>query len=177
MGHMGHEAPAAAALGLYKPRRPQGSPLFRLVSDHVQRLQTVYDERFAREPRHGDRPDSDASPHPRRLDGSADRAESALDRLACSVVAPRSEPRHTSTTPIEFPILPGISSGLGVIESQVLDLMNNRFPSHNIILLGFSQGACLSSEFVIRHPRRYGGLLVRSGGLIARRGGGRTVTD
>ena len=38
-----------ATLGVYKPRRPQASPLFRLVSDHLQRLQTVYDERFARE--------------------------------------------------------------------------------------------------------------------------------
>ena len=37
-----------AALGAYKPRRPQASPLFWLVSDHVHRLQTVYDERFAR---------------------------------------------------------------------------------------------------------------------------------
>ena len=44
---MGHEASAAAARGVYKPRRPQASPLFRLVSDHLQRLQAVYDERFA----------------------------------------------------------------------------------------------------------------------------------
>jgi len=41
-----------------------------------------------------------------------------------------------------------------------------RFRSHKILLLGFSQGACLSSEFTIRHPRRYGGVLVLSGGLI-----------
>jgi hypothetical protein len=40
---------ASAARGVYKPRRPQASPLFRLVSDHLHRLQTVYDERFARE--------------------------------------------------------------------------------------------------------------------------------
>ena len=40
---------ASVARGVYKPRRPQASPLFRLVSDHLQRLQTVYDERFARE--------------------------------------------------------------------------------------------------------------------------------
>ena len=40
---------ASAARGVYQPRRPQASPLFRLVSDHLQRLQTVYDERFARE--------------------------------------------------------------------------------------------------------------------------------
>lgn len=40
---------APAALGVYKPRRPRAWPLFRLVSDHMQQLQTVYDERFARE--------------------------------------------------------------------------------------------------------------------------------
>jgi hypothetical protein len=40
---------ASAARGAYEPRRPQASPLFRLVSDHLHRLQTVSDERFARE--------------------------------------------------------------------------------------------------------------------------------
>jgi predicted esterase len=35
-----------------------------------------------------------------------------------------------------------------------------------LILAGFSQGACLASEFVARNPRRYGGLFVFSGGLI-----------
>jgi len=40
---------APAALGVYNPRRPQASPLFRLVSDHLHRLQTVLGERFARE--------------------------------------------------------------------------------------------------------------------------------
>ena len=40
---------ASAVRGVYKPRRPQASPLFRLVSDHLHRLQTVYDERFVRE--------------------------------------------------------------------------------------------------------------------------------
>ena len=40
---------APAARGVDKPRRPQASPRFRLVSDHLHRLQTVCDERFARE--------------------------------------------------------------------------------------------------------------------------------
>ena len=40
---------APAARGVSKPRRPQASPLFRLVSDQLHRLQMVYDERFARE--------------------------------------------------------------------------------------------------------------------------------
>lgn len=39
-------------------------------------------------------------------------------------------------------------------------------PSERIVLTGFSQGACLASEFVARHARRYGGLLLFSGGLI-----------
>jgi len=38
---------APAARGVYKPRHPHVSPLFRLVSDHLHRPQTVYDDRFA----------------------------------------------------------------------------------------------------------------------------------
>ena len=40
---------APAARGVYHPRRPQASPLFRLVADHLHRLQAVYDDRFARD--------------------------------------------------------------------------------------------------------------------------------
>jgi predicted esterase len=39
-------------------------------------------------------------------------------------------------------------------------------PPARTLLLGFSQGACLASEFMARHARRYGGLAVLSGGLI-----------
>jgi predicted esterase len=34
------------------------------------------------------------------------------------------------------------------------------------VLLGFSQGACLAAEFAVLNPRRYGGVIVFSGGLI-----------
>lgn len=61
---------------------------------------------------------------------------------------------------------PGISSGLFVIESLVTDLMAHGVSSERIMLLGFSQGGCLTSEFSIRHPRRYGGIMALSGGLI-----------
>lgn len=40
---------APAGHGVYEPRRPQASPLYRLASDHLHRLQTVCDGRFARE--------------------------------------------------------------------------------------------------------------------------------
>ena len=61
---------------------------------------------------------------------------------------------------------PWLSSALGVLESQVSAVLSHGFPPQKIILLGFSQGACLSGEFSIRHPRRYGGVCMLSGGLI-----------
>jgi predicted esterase len=61
---------------------------------------------------------------------------------------------------------PGITSALFVLESLVSDLRDRGIPSHKIILAGFSQGACLSAEFALRHPRKYGGVMALSGGLI-----------
>ena len=39
-------------------------------------------------------------------------------------------------------------------------------PPERVVLLGFSQGACLSAEYAARRARRYGGLILLSGGLI-----------
>ena len=61
---------------------------------------------------------------------------------------------------------PGISSGLQAIGSLIERLNQAGIPSDRIVLVGFSQGACLASEFVATHPARYGGLLAFSGGLI-----------
>jgi phospholipase/carboxylesterase len=38
--------------------------------------------------------------------------------------------------------------------------------AERLVLAGFSQGACLVSEYAARHPRRYGGIVALSGGLI-----------
>ena len=35
-----------------------------------------------------------------------------------------------------------------------------------LVLGGFSQGACLAAEYALRNPRRYGGLLLFTGGYI-----------
>lgn len=61
---------------------------------------------------------------------------------------------------------PFLSSALDVLRTMVTTVVEPHVPAHKIILLGFSQGACLASEFMIRNPRRYGGLLALSGGLI-----------
>ncbi len=61
---------------------------------------------------------------------------------------------------------PGITSGMRAI-ARVLDRVAAAgIPPERTVLLGFSQGACLASEFAARHARRYGGLAVLSGGLI-----------
>jgi predicted esterase len=61
---------------------------------------------------------------------------------------------------------PGISSGLAAIGGLIEQIEAAGIPADKIIIAGFSQGACLSSEFVARYARRYGGLLAFSGGLI-----------
>ena len=61
---------------------------------------------------------------------------------------------------------PGRSSGLRAVADAVSEAEDVGIPPEKIVVLGFSQGACLASEFVARNPRRYGGLVALSGGLI-----------
>lgn len=62
---------------------------------------------------------------------------------------------------------PGLDGGLAAIERLVKMIEEvGGISAENIIIGGFSQGACLASEFVVRNPRRYGGLLTFSGGVI-----------
>jgi predicted esterase len=61
---------------------------------------------------------------------------------------------------------PYLDSALRRIESIVTELLGDGIPSARIAILGFSQGACLTSEFAARHPRRYGAVIALTGGLI-----------
>jgi len=61
---------------------------------------------------------------------------------------------------------PGISSGLAAIGDVLALVAAAGIPPEKTILLGFSQGACLSLEYAARHARRYGGIATLSGGLI-----------
>ena len=61
---------------------------------------------------------------------------------------------------------PGRTSGLQAIDGAVERAAEAGIDRERILLLGFSQGACLVSEYVAHTPRRYGGLAVLSGGLI-----------
>ena len=61
---------------------------------------------------------------------------------------------------------PGISSGISVVHSLIEKAIAGGVPAERIVLLGFSQGACLAATAAQRRPARYGGLIVCSGGLI-----------
>jgi predicted esterase len=61
---------------------------------------------------------------------------------------------------------PWLSSALNLLERLLDDVAGNGVPRARIGLVGFSQGACLSTEFAARNPRRYGCVIALSGGLI-----------
>jgi predicted esterase len=60
---------------------------------------------------------------------------------------------------------PFLSSALELLDS-LLETVVTTVPAERVILLGFSQGACLTLEFAARHARRFGGVVGFSGGLI-----------
>ncbi len=61
---------------------------------------------------------------------------------------------------------PGLSSGLRVLQGLLTRFEAANIPPERILLLGFSQGACLVLEYAARHAQRFGGIAGLSGGLI-----------
>lgn len=61
---------------------------------------------------------------------------------------------------------PYLSSALGKLASVVEGVLDAGIPAEKVLLLGFSQGACLTLEFAARYPRRYGVVIGLTGGLI-----------
>jgi predicted esterase len=61
---------------------------------------------------------------------------------------------------------PWLSSALSLLGALVGRLEEEGFPPERVVLAGFSQGACLATEFAARNARRYGAVAGLSGGLI-----------
>lgn len=61
---------------------------------------------------------------------------------------------------------PGITSGIAVVHGLIDQAMAAGVPAERVLLLGFSQGACLGLTAAQRRPLRYGGVIGYSGGLI-----------
>jgi predicted esterase len=92
-----------------------------------------------------------------------------LDRFGFTYLAPTAAGR--TWYPLSFLAEtsknePGLSSGLQMLDHLVADVVAQGIPNEQIVLLGFSQGACLTAEYAVRHAGHFGGLLIFSGGLI-----------
>jgi phospholipase/carboxylesterase len=64
---------------------------------------------------------------------------------------------------------PWLSSALALLGELLNDVYSKGVPSENIYFTGFSQGACLTLEFVTRNANEYGGVVAFTGGLIGDR--------
>lgn len=64
---------------------------------------------------------------------------------------------------------PWLSSALGLLSDLVSDINQAGIGSENIYFTGFSQGACLTLEFITRNARKWGGAAAFTGGLIGDR--------
>lgn len=61
---------------------------------------------------------------------------------------------------------PWLSSAIETIEKTVQTVLNAGIKTENIYFFGFSQGACLTLEFLARNAQKYGGVVAIIGGLI-----------
>ena len=61
---------------------------------------------------------------------------------------------------------PGLSSGLGVLDRLIKRLEEGGFGPDRVVLMGFSQGACLALEYAARSEHPFHGIVGLSGGLV-----------
>ena len=65
---------------------------------------------------------------------------------------------------------PYLTSALAKVGETVQLALDAGLTRDRIVVCGFSQGACLASEFVARNPARYGAMIAFTGGLIGPEG-------
>lgn len=76
---------------------------------------------------------------------------------------------HRFIAPVEMNE-PHLSMALNRISEELAKVKAAGIPPERTFLLGFSQGACLATEYAARNPQRYGGIIGLSGGLIGEEG-------
>lgn len=92
-----------------------------------------------------------------------------LDQPGFAFLAPQAENNTWYPNRFVEPIAsnePWLSSALESVQDVIAMVNAAGIPPERAMLLGFSQGACLTLEFAARHARRYGGIVGLSGGLI-----------
>lgn len=107
--------------------------------------------------------------------GSAEDILSLADHLnvkGFALLAPQA--KNNSWYPYSFmaPVSqnePWLSSALSLVKETVNDVIAEGTSEENIYFTGFSQGACLTLEFIARNAAKYGGVVAFTGGLIGDR--------
>jgi phospholipase/carboxylesterase len=61
---------------------------------------------------------------------------------------------------------PALSSALTIIDEVVAQVLADGFTVDKVYFAGFSQGACLTLEYITRNAKQYGGTVAFTGGLI-----------
>lgn len=64
---------------------------------------------------------------------------------------------------------PGLSSALEILKELLDEIQHKGIAAENIYFAGFSQGACLTAEFLTRNAARFGGVIIFTGGLVGDR--------
>jgi len=72
---------------------------------------------------------------------------------------------HSFMAPVEEN-QPALDSALQVIGQTVEEIIAAGIPAHKIYFAGFSQGACLTLEYIARNAQRFGGAVAFTGGLV-----------
>jgi predicted esterase len=92
-----------------------------------------------------------------------------LDQAGFAYFAPQAAGNAWYPNPFLAPLAdnePWLSSALAFVNQVFKQIVRSGIPPQRIMLLGFSQGACLALEYSARHPIRYGGVVSLSGALI-----------
>ena len=119
------------------------------------------------------------------LHGRGASAEDILglsDQFSANDIA-YAAPQATSSTWYPYSFLapftqnePWLGSALRVVADLADDFSQRGIPSDRLVVMGFSQGACLTLEFAARHARRYAAIVAFTGGLIGPPGTSRDYT-
>jgi len=89
-----------------------------------------------------------------------------------AVLAPQAERNTWYPASFIAPIAvnqPYLEKALSQIDALVAEILNAGIPKGKIFFLGFSQGACLTLEYLCRHATGYAGVVAFTGGLIGER--------
>ncbi|WP_183572254.1 alpha/beta hydrolase [Mucilaginibacter sp. X5P1] len=106
--------------------------------------------------------------------GTADNIISLADEFNIknlAIVAPQASNHSWYPYSFMMPVAqnqPALDSALQIIGELVDDLIAKGIPAEHLYFAGFSQGACLTLEYVTRNAKRYGGVIAFTGGLIGK---------